>query len=157
MASRESIPGGAELLDEYHPWDDADARHGEWVIRRIPMRGLFEVMCWRRKVILLEADRTKWERRSDLAHAIAHIDLEHHDPEDTKAELAASRLAAKRLIGRFRLAEAMIRTEGRLTFETAELLGVDLPMLLNRVTHLHPCERAFLQRKVSEGLLTLSA
>jgi hypothetical protein len=134
----------------YSPWQDAGERLTDWVIERVQLHGLHEVMCWRRKVILLEADRSVAQRRSDLAHAIAHVDLGHRVALDSKCESAADRLAAKRLIDRAPLAEALAWTGGIATIETAELLRVDMPTLRNRLTCLHPAERAYL-RRVVEG------
>lgn len=139
------------MIDAYHPWDDAGDRYGDWTIRRCDLRGLHEVMCMDRKVILLEAARTKWERRCDLAHALAHIDLGHGSFDD-KSEAAAVRYAAKRLIHRDRVADAVAATNGEVTQETAELLGVDMETLMIRLTHLHPIERTVISRRLS-GLL----
>lgn len=151
MGNRAGVAAGPLLAAAgYHPWNDAGERLGEWIIRRCDLGGLLEVMCHRRKVILLEQDRTKWERRCDLAHAIAHVDLAHRDNTDDKAEEAAVRLSAKRLIHRDDLARALRWTEGRATTETAELLYVDAHTLKARLTHLHPAERAFLRRELSD-------
>lgn len=140
---------------EYHPWDDAGTRYQDWVIRRCHLDGLHEVMCMERKVILLEAERTKWERRCDLAHAIAHIDLGHGSFDD-KSEAAAVRYAAKRLIHRDRVAEAVAHTNGDVTLETAEYLGVDMETLSVRLHHLHPAEKAVIRRHLA-GLLEVRA
>lgn len=149
MGDRESTTEASGEVAVYSPWDDAGDRLAEWVIEHASLRGLHEVMCWRRKVILLEADRTVAQRRSDLSHAIAHVDLCHRDALNTKSEAAADRLAAKRLIHRQHLADALVWTAGRATWETAEILRVDLPTLNARLAHLHPAERAFLRRALA--------
>lgn len=131
----------------YNPWADAGERHGDWIIERAPLRGLHEVMCRRNKVILLEQDRTKWERRCDLAHAIAHIDLEHIDSFDRKSELAAVRYSAKLLIDLVPLGDVLAATGRRVTVEGAHMLGVDVATLTARLQHLHPGERGYLTRR----------
>lgn len=143
------------MIDRYHPWDDAGERHRDWLIRRCSLGGLHEVMCVERKVILLESERSKWERRCDLAHAIAHIDLGHLQFDD-RAEAAAVRYAAKRLLSRDDVAAALAETLGDVTPETAEILGVDMPTLRARLTCLHPAERAAINLKLS-ALLELRA
>jgi hypothetical protein len=133
----------------YNPWADAGQRHGDWIIERVPLRGLHEVMCTKNKVILLEADRTKWERRCDLAHAIAHIDLGHTDRFDRKAEQAAVRRSVKMLIDLEPLGAALAESGGRVNARTAWSLGVDLETLRVRLQHLHPGERGHLARTLS--------
>lgn len=133
----------------YNPWDDAGERHGDWIIERVPLRGLHEVMCTKNKVILLEQDRDKWERRCDLAHAIAHIDLGHRDRFDRKAEQAAVRYSAKMLIDLEPLGVALAESRGRIDRATAWSLGVDLATLQARLQILHPGERGHLQRQLA--------
>ena len=98
----------------------------------------------------MERDRTVTQRRSDLAHAIAHVDLGHRRALDRKSELAADRLAAKRLISRSELAAAIRATSGAIGHETAELLRVDMATLRARLTYLHPAENAYLRRQIEE-------
>lgn len=133
----------------YSPWIDAGQRHADWVIERAPLRGLHEVMCRKNKVILLEQNRTKWERRCDLAHAIAHIDLDHTGDFDRKAERAAVRYAAKMLIDLEPLGAVLATTGGRVTYDAAHALGVDVPTLAARLQHLHPGERGYLHRQLA--------
>jgi hypothetical protein len=121
----------------YHPWEDAGRRFGDWRIRRCSLNGLYEVMCVRRKVILLEANRTKAERRCEF---------------DDHSEAAAVRYAAKRLLHRDEVVEALRVTEGRMTHETAELLAVDMPTLRARLTHLHPVERIYIRERLQPVL-----
>jgi Zn-dependent peptidase ImmA (M78 family) len=135
----------------YHPWDDAGRRFADWRIRRCNLNGLYEVMCVRRKVILLEANRTKVERRCDLAHALAHIDLGHQEFTDHNEE-AAVRYAAKKLLHRDEVVQALRLTEGQMTHETAELLAVDMPTLRARLTHLHPVERIYIRERLQPVL-----
>lgn len=109
--------------------------------------GFTEVMCTRRKVILLEADRDKWHRRVDLTHAIAHIDLGHVDRHDMKAEEAAVRYAAKLCLDLHPLGEALAESRGRVDASVAYDLGVDLETLQVRLRHLHPVERSYLLKR----------
>jgi len=133
----------------YSPWDDAGERHRDWIIERVPLRGLHEVMCVKNKVILLERDRTKWERRCDLAHAIAHIDLGHTEQLDRKSERAAVRYAAKMLIDLEPLGDVLATTGGRVTYDGAHALGVDVETMAARLQHLHPGERGYLRRRLT--------
>jgi Zn-dependent peptidase ImmA (M78 family) len=133
----------------YNPWEDAGTRHGDWIIERVPLRGLHEVMCRKNKVILLERDRTMRERRCDLAHAIAHIDLDHTGSFDRKAEAAAKRYAAKMLIDLEPLGDALAVTGGKVTYDGAHLLGVDVETMTARLQHLHAAERGYLRRRLA--------
>lgn len=106
-------------------------------------------MCIRDKVILLERDRTKWERRCDLGHALAHIELGHTDRQNKNDERAAVRHAAKMLIDLVPLGEALAQSLGKATDEAAELLGVDVETLTVRLQVLHPTETAYLRRRLA--------
>lgn len=133
----------------YNPWKDAGDRLGDWIIERVPLHGLHEVMCVKNKVILLERDRDKWERRCDLAHAIAHIDLGHRSRFDRKAERAAVRHSVKMLIDLEPLGKALSESYGEINLQAAWSLGVDLPTLQTRLQILHPAERGYLARTLA--------
>ena len=91
-------PAGIGGTLTYSPWDDVGTRYPEWNVRFTDLRGLPELMCWDTRVILLEESRGIAQKRSDLGHAIAHLDLEHRgDTFNMKHEEAASRYAARRL------------------------------------------------------------
>lgn len=102
-------------------------------------------MCWRRQVILIEHERTVAQRRSDLAHAIAHLDLEHRgDTFNRHHEEAANRYAANLLIDVRALADAISWSQDG--NEVADALRVDIETLRLRMKHLHPSERAYLRQ-----------
>ena len=93
MAARQ---GGSGALT-YSPWADAGRRYPDWVIRCVPLEGLSEVLCLDRRVILIDAHARRSSRRTALAHAVAHLDLEHdvlRGVLSDRQELAADKLAA---------------------------------------------------------------
>lgn len=132
----------------YDPGADAADRYPDWVIRHRDLRGIPEVLCRRRKVILIDhADH--WPvKRCSLAHAVAHLDLGHSQLVaglfERDQENAANQLAARRLIPVRRLAEVLCWTRYRT--EIAAELQVDLSTLAVREQHLHVSERALLRR-----------
>lgn len=113
-------------------------------------------MCVRDRVILIDRDRTRSERRCDLAHAIAHIELDHHDRRNEHDEAAAVRYASKMLIDVQDLANAIEQSSGELDESAAAYLDVDMETLSVRCQHLHPAERAFLRQRLAhlEGAST---
>lgn len=137
------------MTEMYNPWIDAGERYGDWIIERVPLHGLHEVMCIKNKVILLEQDRDKWERRCDLAHAIAHIDLGHVSRFDRKSEQAAVRRSVKMLIDLEPLGKALSESDGEVNRRAAWSLGVDLVTLRTRLQILHPAERGYLMRTLA--------
>lgn len=142
MANRSGDPGA--LI--YDPGRDAAKRYPDWVIRHHHNLGVPEVMCPVRKVVLIERGHEWAERRCSLAHAVAHIDLEHQALSTLTRwqEAAADRLAARRLIRIRHLVDAWIWSE---TFaEAAHELDVAPHFLEVRLRHLHPAERHFLRR-----------
>jgi len=66
---------GQRSVEKYEPRTDAAQRHGEWSIRLAPLFGLGEVIDVPRKLFLIDPE--KHGDRYALAHAVAHLDLEH--------------------------------------------------------------------------------
>lgn len=152
MADREGVARAVMHDGRYHPGRDAAERFPEWVIRHRPLsHGIPEVMCRRRKVILIE-DKQSWpEKRCSLAHAVAHLDLGHqatsHGTFDRRQEDHAHQLAARRLITIDDLARVLSWT--RFITEVAAELEVDIRTLNTRQVHLHPAERAELRSRTN--------
>lgn len=145
MADRRGI---AQPLT-YDPVTDAAARYPDWVIRNADLGGVIpEVMSRSRRVILLEQTHGRAARRSSLAHALAHLDLGHHDTLagwfENREEAEADDLAARRLIRLEDLARALAWTP--LRAEVAAELDVDLEMLAARERGLVGAERRRLRR-----------
>lgn len=134
----------------YDPGADAAARYPDWVIRHRHLGGnIPEVLCRRRKVILINNAHTWAAKRSSLAHAVAHLDLGHEQAAgyfEKREEADADQMAARRLITLDDLAEALCWT--REYAEIAEELVVDVTMLKVRERHLHVAERHYLRRQV---------
>ncbi len=106
-------------------------------------------MCVRRRVILLDHTRTRNERRCDLGHALAHIELGHTNRRSKSDEEAAKRYAAKMLIDLEQLGDALERSLGKVTDEAADDLEVDVETLTIRLQHLHPGEYGYLKRRLA--------
>lgn len=135
----------------YDPGADAAARYPDWVIRHRNLGGIVpEVLCRRRKVILINNAHSWPAKRSSLAHAVAHLDLGHAETTSSyfekREEVDADQMAARRLITLDALAEALCWT--RDYGEIAEELLVDVTMLKVREKHLHVSERHYLRRQV---------
>ena len=142
--------GTGTLRKSFDPWAYAGAVHPDWVIRFDDLHGIPEIMCWRKRVILLELDTDKRRRRSSLTHAIGHIELEHRGSAfDTKEERAADRYAAKMLIDLEPLGDVLAITGGRVTYDGAHALGVDVETMTARLQHLHAAERGYLHRRLT--------
>ena len=135
----------------YDPGADAARRFPDWVIRHRPLGGIPEVMCRRRRTILIDSGTSWPQKRCSLAHAVAHLDLEHQATTsglfDVRMERQANGLAARRLIAVDQLVHVLSWT--RHTSEIAAELEVDLVTLDVRRRHLHPSERAYLAKHVT--------
>lgn len=136
---------------KYEPGRDAAQRYPDWVIRHRPLsHGIPEVMCRRRKVILIESREAWAAKRCSLAHAVAHLDLGHEATKagtfDRRQEDHANQLAARRLIALDDLIDVLCWT--RFSTEVAAELEVDIRTLNTRQVHLHPSERAELRSRV---------
>lgn len=132
----------------YDPGVDALARYPEVTIRHRDLAGIPGAVCRRRKVILVERNMSRAERRCTLAHEIAHLDLEHGAPVNERSEeRAADVLAAERLMALTDLAAAL---RWALSFEElAEELDVTTHMARVRILALSIEEKAWLERHVN--------
>lgn len=142
---------GARALAGYDPGKDAAERYPEWVIRHVDLQGVPEVMCPERRVILIDQGQTWAAKRSSLAHAVAHLDLEHvviGGYLGRRQEAEAEQLAALRLVTMPALADA-IRWHGQRWPLVADLLVVDERLLRVRLAHLHPSHRGELDRMLA--------
>jgi hypothetical protein len=86
----------------YDPGADMAERYPGWVVRSAPLGAVPELLCRRRRVVLLDDRLRGADRRCALAHAVAHLDLGHWLTMDRRAETleeqAADDLAAFRLM-----------------------------------------------------------
>ncbi|WP_293783621.1 ImmA/IrrE family metallo-endopeptidase [uncultured Aeromicrobium sp.] len=129
----------------FHPYQYAGEHHPDWVIRFDDLHGIPEIMCWTRRVILIEHAHDQRERRCSLTHALGHIELEHRGSEfDTKEEESADRWAARMLIDLENLAHAAQWRGWIVSDDLAHDLRVDRRTLDARLRTLHPNERAYL-------------
>lgn len=135
----------------YDPGADVAARYPDWVVRHRSLRGVPEILCRRRQVILIEKNLSLAERRCALAHAIAHLDLGHDLAMDrvaeTREEQAADDLAAERLMPVQQLADAGVwALSGE---EAAHEMDVTTDFLLQRWDALAPADREYIERRVA--------
>jgi hypothetical protein len=142
----------------YDPAADAAERYPDWVIRTADLGGVIpEVMSRSRRVILIEGRQNAAVRRCSLAHAIAHLDLGHHETLagwfENREEADADDLAARRLITLEELGRALAWT--RVRHEVAAELDVDLTMLAVREQGLDSSERRRLRRMLARDALVV--
>ena len=131
MADRQGLKGALT----YDPGRDAAERYPGWVIRHRDLRGIPEVLCLERMVILVDRAQDWPAKRSGLAHAIAHLDLEHRPATgrfDRRQEREAEELAARRLLPTAALTDA-IRWCGEDVSAIAEHMMVDERLARARV------------------------
>lgn len=146
---------GPRTVVNYDPGSDAAARYPDWVIRHRPLRGIPEVMCLERRVILIDEAQGWPAKRSGLAHAIAHLDLGHvviGGHLGTRQEQDAEQLAALRLIHPTALADA-IQWCGQRWTAVAEHLTVDERLLHLRLRTMHPNHRHLVRDHLADHLL----
>lgn len=123
-------------------------RYPGWVVRVRDLDGPREAMCFDRKVVLIDRGVGSAERRCSLAHAVAHLDLEHdacapNSRHERREESHADQLAARRLITLDALTDAIVWSHNPI--EACDELGVDLDTLRCRGAHIHPSERLTIQ------------
>jgi len=150
VADRE---GGTPQL-RYDPAADAAARYPEWVVSTADLGGIIpEVLSRSRRVILLEREHPPAQRRSSLAHALAHLDLGHAQTPggwfERREEVEAEDLASRRLIPLADLATVLAWSRDH--DEVARELGVDVSMLELRRSRMGTDERRRLRRLLARS------
>lgn len=137
-------------MSVYDPGADMAVRYPGWVVRDAPLGAVPELLCRRRRVILLDHRLRGSERRCALAHAVAHLDLGHDLTGDrrseTREELAADDLAAERLMPVWQMAEAGVWSLS--VEEAAHELDVTTELLLQRWDALEPDDRRAIQHRI---------
>jgi Zn-dependent peptidase ImmA (M78 family) len=142
------------LTDDYSPW--AHVQQLEQVI--VAYDELEHAKAyWEpdEQVILLDRRLTQAQRRSHLAHELAHIDRGDeccvHGPDAARLgrrqELSADVLAARRLISLESLADALVWCVD--TDELAEDLHVDEQMVQARISALTGAECDFIEQRLA--------
>lgn len=135
----------------YDPGADMAARYPGWVVRKAPLGAVPELLCPRRRVVLLDERLGATERRCALAHAVAHLDLGHGLTMDRRAETqeenAADDLAAVRLMPVELLADVGAWALSRA--EAAAELDVTEALLLIRWDSRTPDETDYLMRRLA--------
>lgn len=119
------------------------------MVRHRSIAPISEVLCLNRRVILIERDASPAQRRSALAHALAHLDLGHvpgAGRAERRHEAAADALAASRLIPLDRLADVLTWALG--ADEVADELCVTERIVRARVLSLTVVEKAYISKRV---------
>lgn len=135
------------VTGEFNPYDFAGIRYPDWVIRHDDLHGIPELMCWRRKVVLLEQTHDKYKRRCSFAHALGHLEYLHKGSVlDGKEEAAANKWAAGMLISLDSLTTALEWHGWQICVDLAHDLCVDLETLQTRIgmARRHPAEHRHL-------------
>lgn len=138
-----------------HPWrrlrnlPHIDVR---WTRDEIELAGADAWWYPDESTILMDSRLLQVERRCALAHELAHI--ERGDRPcinqwfDARQELAADLVAARWLIPRDCLLSALRWSDDK--HEIADELWVTVDLLQARLDHLHPAEKHYLRRKLTE-------
>ena len=134
----------------WNPYEYMGERHPDWVIRFDDLYGIPEIMCWDRRVMLIEHADGVHKRRCSMAHAVGHLELMHQGSVFCrKEEAAANKWAAGMLIDVDRLADAAEWHHWTIGEPLAHDLRVDLDTLIIRVgmARTHPAERPYLDAR----------
>lgn len=138
-------------MTTYCPWQDLDDRHPGVYVDCHDLHPARAAWIPDAAVILIDRRLRKDERRSTLAHEIAHIDLGHRPGRpswfDKRQEREASRLAASRLVTVDALIGALLWC--RDDREIAAMLQVDIPTVVTRREALTPNEVATIEARIA--------
>lgn len=120
--------------------------------RRLP-DGTLGLCDWAAKAITLDPRLLQAERRCTVLHEIHHA-MRQVAPRDpvlcAREESAIEQSVARALIDLAPLGEAL--AWAHTLDEAADELWVDVPCLRNRLEHLRPAERAYLEQRLEHQL-----
>ena len=139
---------GATIAGMYHPWralrDLGEKVRLIWAPLPEDTLGLTDG----HSRIWMSPDQSQAQRRCTIAHEVAHIELGHVHGCNPTDEAAADRLAARRLVPMDALLDALRWTEE--LEELADVLHVDMPMLMARLDGLTDLEKQQIKRLYDE-------
>lgn len=89
------------------------------------------------------------QRRVTATHEQIHCEWGHDGCQPDVVELAVKKETARRCIGIYDLASAVLFWDQRDLEALAEELWVDVETVTIRLTYLHPAERGYLERRLA--------
>lgn len=138
----------------YHPWRVFRDHFPDWTLAWHPMDGNLGLTTWHDKTITLHPDQDQAQRRSTLAHELAHVE---RGPFDSACrdleERAVDDVAARRLITLDQLAGALVWA-----YDVVELAGelwVDVEIVRVRLANLTEAEGRDLEHRLDAAELQL--
>ncbi len=135
----------------HHPWR-AFRQLASWDLVWAPLPvDVAGITSWADRTVTLRRGMTQAQRRSVIEHERLHCERGPvlDDPAlVAREEAAIDQAAARNLIGIRELGEAL--AWATTLDEAAEELWVDRHTLNVRLAHLHPAERAYLKRRLSD-------
>lgn len=132
----------------WHPWRTLRHRP-EITVRWERMPGRMGEWCQRTKTITLHPDQLQRERRTTATHETIHAERGHDGPCTGAVELSVKKEAARRLIGIYALAEAVLFYGQEDLPALAEELWTDEEHVAIRLQWLHPAERGYLEQRLA--------
>ena len=138
----------------YSPWADAAVRHPEIHIERSDIAPARGVWVPSERVILIDEQLTRPERRATLAHELSHVDLGHEAIGGwfgRRLERDADSLAACRLLSNVDALAEVLVVERELA-AAADVLDVPASVLRLRIDLLTDDERSLIAQRVCSAL-----
>lgn len=136
----------------YSPWADAAERHPDVQIERCDIAPARGVWVPSERVIMLNTELDRADRRATLAHELCHVDLNHQPLEGwfgRRMEREADRLAARRLLSDVEQIASVLHEHGGDLEAAAADLDVPARVLGLRLDSMTDEERAELVNRVT--------
>lgn len=132
-----------------HPWRKLRDDHPDWHVVWVDLPDeVLGITNHDRKEIALNRRQLQCQRRVTLQHELIHVREGHDGHCNEKIERAIERQVARDLIPIERLADAACWAHT--LRELSDELWVDDRLVVTRIEHLHPAERAYLTRRMSQ-------
>ena len=145
-----SVPA-VSINDVHHPWRRLRDEYPDWIVVWCELEHDLAHADWDAKAIYMDRRLSQAERRSTVAHELFHLDRGPAplDPRLlAREEAIVEQLAARALIPIPELGEALAWSYA--LDEAAAELWVDRNLLEARLAHLHPAERHYLRRRLTD-------
>lgn len=132
----------------WHPWRALRER-SEITVRWERMDGRLGAWCADTKTIRMHPGQGQAQGRVTATHEQIHAERGHRGCQPDAVELSVKKATARRCITLYALVDAVLFYGAEDLVALADELWVDIETVMIRLTHLHPAERGYLERRLA--------
>lgn len=136
------------VVGVWHPWRALRER-SEITVRWERMDGRLGAWCADTNTIRMHPGQGQAQGRVTATHEQIHAERGHRGCQPDAVEVSVRKATARRCITLYSLADAVLFYGTDDLAALADELWVDVETVHTRLTHLHPAERGYLERRLA--------